>query len=103
MTAAVRNRDCRVEPRNPRCRTSPRMKRPTVQTVRPGSAAAGAGLQAGDEFACDERAAAVIHRGRQLGAAPHTGNIPLTLRRAGKELSLNLPLPAGWRSRTDIS
>ena len=76
-----------------------------VEGVRPDTAAAKAGLQAGDQLLLLNRqpllstadVSWVLHR------APETGVLPVVVRRPAGEVSLNLELPSGWRSRSDIS
>ncbi|GDY20051.1 peptidase [Verrucomicrobiota bacterium] len=76
-----------------------------VESVLPGSSAAAAGVQAGDELlslsgqplisAAD--VSWVLHR------APESGALAAVVRRGGAEQSLNLALPAGWRTKTDLA
>lgn len=77
----------------------------TVRSVQAGSAGAGAGLLAGDRLLSLNQqplvstadVSWVLHR------APETGSLPATVRRDDRETTLTLNLPAGWRSRSDIS
>ena len=76
-----------------------------VEAVVAGSSAALAGVLPGDELltlsgqplisAAD--VSWVLHR------APDAGALPAIVRRGGADQSLNLALPAGWRTKTDIA
>ena len=77
----------------------------SVTKVAPGSIAAKAGLRAGDAFVSFDRQplisiadfAWVLHR------APDSGTIAAEVKRAGKTVPIAVTLPAGWRSKSDIS
>lgn len=76
-----------------------------VNAVAPGSIAAKAGFRAGDEFvSCASQPlisiadfAWVLHR------APEAGSLAAVVKRGGKNVPLTITLPAGWRSKADIS
>ena len=76
-----------------------------VTAVAAGSMAASAGFCAGDEFVSFNRQplisiadfAWVLHR------APEAGTLAAVVKRGGKAVPLTLALPAGWRSKSDIS
>lgn len=77
----------------------------SVESVEPKSAAALAGLQAGDELVSLHRqplissadANWVLHR------SPAVGALAGVVRRGGQSMDVSLDLPAGWRARSDIS
>jgi len=76
-----------------------------VTAVTRGSIAASAGFRAGDEIILFDRQplisiadfAWVLHR------APDSGQLATVVKRAGKDVPLTVSLPAGWRSKSDIS
>jgi hypothetical protein len=76
-----------------------------VSAVVPQSIAAAAGVRAGDEFESFERQplisiadfAWVLHR------APESGALAAVVRRGGANVPITMHLPAGWRSKSDIS
>ena len=76
-----------------------------VTAVAPGSIAAAAGLRAGDDLvSCNGQPlisiadfAWVLHR------APDRGRLPALVKRGGAEVPMTLALPAGWRTKADIS
>lgn len=75
-----------------------------VTAVAPASAAAQAGMQAGDLLKTVNTRPVASYGDVQyaLHQAPATGQIPLTWERAGKSMSGSLTLAPGWR-KTDIS
>jgi serine protease Do len=76
-----------------------------VTAVEPDSIAAAAGFRGGDEIVSFARqplisiadVAWVLHR------APDKGSLEALVKRSGKETRLTVVLPAGWRSKSDIS
>ena len=76
-----------------------------VQSVVPGSAAASAGLQAGDEFASldGQLLLSIADVSWVLHHGPESGSLTAVVKRGGVERPLNLLLPADWRRKTDIS
>ena len=76
-----------------------------VTSVAAGSIAAAAGFRAGDELVSFNQQplisiadfAWVLHR------APEKGTLAAVVQRGGKKVPLTLTLPAGWRSKSDIS
>ncbi len=76
-----------------------------VESVSAGSIAAQADLQPGDEIVSMDGqplisiadASWVLHR------APETGAISTLIKRGGEQIPLNLTLPVGWRTKSDIS
>ena len=76
-----------------------------VSGVVPGSPAAAAGLQPGDEIrTCrGQPLISIADFAWALHRAPEAGPIPVGVARGGRELELSVVLPEGWRSRTDIS
>jgi hypothetical protein len=76
-----------------------------VTAVEPGSIASAAGFRAGDEIVSLARqplisiadVAWVLHR------APDHGSLEALIKRGGNELPLSVTLPAGWRTKSDIS
>ena len=76
-----------------------------IETGDPGSPAAAAGLLAGDELISlnGQTLVSTADVSWALHRSPEAGGIPMTLRRSGMEMPITLSLPAGWRSRSDIS
>jgi membrane-associated protease RseP (regulator of RpoE activity) len=76
-----------------------------IESVAAGSIAAKAGLQPGDDFVTfggqppisSADVSWVLHR----AGAP--ASLPVEVKRSGAQKSLTLTLPAGWRSKSDIS
>jgi serine protease Do len=76
-----------------------------VESVQPGTPAAHAGLQVGDDLVelggqalvSVADVSWVLHR---QGSVP---SLPAVVRRAGQEQRLTLTLPTGWRGQSDIS
>ena len=77
----------------------------TVTNVAPGSIAEKAGVRVGDQFVSFGRQALisiadfawVLHR------SPEAGSIAAEVKRSGKTVPLTVTLPAGWRTKSDIS
>jgi len=76
----------------------------TIAEVAPKSEAAQAGLKPGDVIRTVAEQP-VISLADVKWALDHAGKLAtvLTVERDGKPLKINLPLPDGWRMRTDIS
>ncbi|MBL9187312.1 MAG: PDZ domain-containing protein [Opitutaceae bacterium] len=77
----------------------------TVTAIAPGSIAARAGFRAGDAFASFEGQPliSVADFSWVLHRAPEAGALAAVVRRGEKEIPLTLDLPAGWRTKSDIS
>lgn len=76
-----------------------------VQQVAPGSIAAKAGIQVGDEFTQinGQRLISIADVSWVLHRAPETGALKAAVFRSGKEQGINIDLPTGWRMKSDIS
>ena len=76
-----------------------------VESVAAGSPAAKANVQAGDSFISlnQQPLISIADVSWILHRSPDSGSLPATLRHEGKETSMNLELPAGWRLQSDIS
>jgi hypothetical protein len=76
-----------------------------IESVAPGSAAEKAGLQIGDDLLslAGQRLISIADVGWVLHQAPASGALPVTLKRDGRELKLNLALLEGWRAKTDVA
>ena len=76
-----------------------------VQSVAAGSAAARAGLQPGDDLVslAGQPLISVTDVSWILHRAPESGALAAVIKRDGTVKSLSLDLPAGWRSKSDIS
>jgi serine protease Do len=76
-----------------------------VQSVAPGSIAAKAGVQAGDEFNTlgGQLLISIADFAWALHRAPESGALPATVKRGKSQAALTLQLPAGWRTKADIS
>lgn len=77
----------------------------TVQTVTPDSPAAKAGLVSGDRLVtiANQPLVSIADVSWVLHRAPNAGALPVEVERAGNIRELRLPLPDGWRSKSDIS
>lgn len=75
-----------------------------VESVAAGSPAARAGLQTGDSFTSlnHQPLVSIADVSWVLHRSPDSGPLPATLLRGGKETSVTLDLPAGWRLSSDI-
>lgn len=75
----------------------------TVTEVKPGTPAAAAGVQAGDEIVtlAGQPLVAVADVAWTLHRAGESAVLPLEVRRAGQVQALKLALPQGWRYMTD--
>jgi hypothetical protein len=76
-----------------------------VDAVAPGSIAAKSGFQTGDEIAAvaGQPLISVADLSWALHHAPDAGTLPAIVRRGGAQRTLGVELPAGWRSKSDIS
>ncbi len=76
-----------------------------VEAVASDSIAARAGLQPGDEILsfAGQPIISVADVSWALHRAPDSGTLDALVRRGGMEKSLSIELPAGWRSKSDIS
>ncbi len=76
-----------------------------VASVAPGSLAAQAGLQPGDDLTAiaGQPIISVADVSWALHRAPAQGPLPLTIRRATAVKAVTLDLPADWRFKADIS
>jgi len=76
-----------------------------VEAVAPGSAGAAAGLQVGDTLLTlnAQPLISIADVSWVLHRAPESGRLPATVQRGGSEVAVSLELPAGWRSKSDIS
>jgi hypothetical protein len=77
----------------------------TVQAVAPGSSAAGAGLQPGDNLVAfaNQPLISAADLSWALHRAPASGELPVAIERGGKQSNVTLALSAGWRRKADIS
>lgn len=76
-----------------------------VKSVLPGSVAAKAGVQVGDQFSTlgGQLLLSIADFAWALHRAGESGPLNANVTRAGKAQSLVLNLPTGWRSKADIS
>jgi len=76
-----------------------------VEKVAADSVAAGAGLRAGDrlESLQGQPLISIADVSWVLHRAPANGELAAVVRRDEKPVGVTLPLPAGWRARSDIS
>ncbi|MFM8469757.1 MAG: Trx7/PDZ domain-containing (seleno)protein [Limisphaerales bacterium] len=76
-----------------------------VKSVVPGSIAAKAGVQAGDEFNTlgGQLLLSVADFAWALHRAGDSASLPAQATRRGRAIALTLNLPAGWRTHSDIS
>ena len=76
-----------------------------VEAVVPGSLAAQAGFRSGDDITVldGQPLLSIADASWVLHHAPESGALKASVRRGSESVLLNLPLPAGWRSKSDIS
>jgi hypothetical protein len=76
-----------------------------VESVAPGSVAAKAGLKPGDEIIslAGQPLVSIADVSWALHSAPDSGPFMAVVKRGDASKSLNLVLPANWRSKSDIS
>lgn len=76
-----------------------------VESVAPGSVAAKAGLKSGDEIVslAGQPLISIADVSWALHSAPESGAFMAVVKRDGARKSLDLALPANWRSKADIS
>ncbi len=76
-----------------------------VESVAPGSIAALAGVQPGDDLVrlAGQPLISLADVSWALHRAGESGPLPVQLRRGGAEKAVTLALPAGWREKADIS
>lgn len=76
-----------------------------VESVTTGSIAAQAGVRAGDEFVslAGQPLVSIADVAWALHRAPESGTLPALVVRDKKEKQLSISLPAGWRTKADIS
>ena len=76
-----------------------------IEAVASGSAAAKAGLKAGDDLVSLEGQplVSIADVSWVLHHAPEQGKLNATIRSGGKDRKLALALPQGWREKTDVS
>jgi len=76
-----------------------------VKAVAPGSIAAKAGVQAGDQVTMlgGQLLLSIADFAWALHRAPESGPLVVKVKRGKSETSLTLTLPAGWRAKSDIS
>ena len=76
-----------------------------VEAVASDSLAAKAGLQKGDEFVslAGQPLVSIADVSWVLHRAPDSGSLAALVKRDGSEKSLNISLPNGWRTKSDIS
>jgi serine protease Do len=77
----------------------------TVKDVAADSAAAKAGIRAGDEIVCFNGAPllSIADFAWALHRMPDTGEATLQVRRSGTATEIKIPLASGWRTQSDIS
>lgn len=75
-----------------------------VEAVAPDSPAAQAGFQTGDTLLSlnQQPLVSIADVSWVLHRSPDSGSIPAMIQRNGKETTLSLALPAGWRMKSDI-
>jgi hypothetical protein len=76
-----------------------------VETVVPDSLAAQAGFRSGDDITVLDGLPllSIADASWVLHHAPASGSLKASVRRESESVSLNLSLPAGWTSKSDIS
>ena len=76
-----------------------------VESVAPGSLAAQAGFRSGDDIAIldGQPLLSIADASWVLHHAPESGALKASVRRGNESVLLNRSLPAGWRSKSDIS
>ncbi len=76
-----------------------------VESVAPGSLAAQAGFRSGDDITVldGQPLLSIADASWVLHHAPESGALKASVRRGNESVLLNLSLPAGWRSKSDIS
>ena len=76
-----------------------------VKSVAPGSIAAKAGVQVGDEFTMlgGQLLLSIADFAWALHRAGETATLPAQATRSGKAVHFTLNLPTGWRAKSDIS
>ena len=76
-----------------------------VDSVRPGTPAARAGIRAGDQIASagDHRVLTLGDFSRVLERTPARGRLSVQLKRNGQSIQVPIELPNGWRQSTDPS
>lgn len=76
-----------------------------ITAVAPGSLAAQAGLQAGDEMVTlgGQPLVSIADVAWVLHRAPDSGTLSATVKRDGRSTTISLALPADWRENSDIS
>ena len=76
-----------------------------ITAVAPDSIAARAGFKAGDEFIsfAGQPLISIADFSWVLHRAPESGAVPVTVKQNGATTALTLALPAGWRTKSDIS
>lgn len=77
----------------------------TVDSIIEASPAAGSGLKGGDEIISisGQRLVSTADFSWVLHNSPESGILPVVVQRNGKEMDLDIELPAGWRRQSDIS
>jgi hypothetical protein len=77
----------------------------TITAVAPGSLAASAGFRAGDEFVSlgGQPLISIADFSWVLHRAKEAGELAAVVKRGRDEVGLQLTLPAGWRTKSDIS
>jgi serine protease Do len=80
-------------------------KRAMIMSVATGSIGEKAGLKAGDEFIsiAGQPPLSVADVSWVLHRAPESGHLPALVLRDGTQKQVDISLPAGWRTRSDIS
>jgi predicted metalloprotease with PDZ domain len=76
-----------------------------VETVALESAAAKAGIKAGDDILtlAGQPLVSVADLSWALNRAPETGKLPVVVKRDGAQIGKEIDLAQGWRSKADIS
>jgi hypothetical protein len=76
-----------------------------IESVEPDSIASRAGLKSGDEILALAGQTLISTADLQwvLHHARSTEEVPAVVKRANKEIKINLALPTGWRGHSDIS
>ena len=75
-----------------------------VESVAPGSVAAKAGFQAGDDLVslAGQPLVSIADVSWVLHHTPDAGSLPAVVKRGGADQALTISLPAGWRKSADI-